>query len=1262
MATSRFLVLLFFSLVVSLPSYAYQQFEFVTEIGCTAEKAKRILNEPRAVALAGDKIYITDTDAHRVLVLSMDGQVLLKWGKKGDKPGQFRSPSGIAVDEQGRVFVADTGNHRIQVFDAGGKPIRNFGGKGDDARKFHTPSGLFAQRGLLYVADTGNSRVQVLTSDGIFIRQISVKTKKDEMKEPVAVAVDLQNRIYVLDADMHKIRIFDHDGKQLDQFGSEGKGTEGFDEPQGLAVDSHGGIYVADTGNYKLKKFDPRGRLVASVGCEGDGPGQFRKPAGLAVNDEGRVFVVDTDKKSLQVFSSELNGKQLLPASPPVAVKFAKAVPAQVDALTVGKKVWAITGDTITRLGDRGGPSIGTRGSKPGMLRNPRGIAIDPAGNFWVVDTGNNRLQKFSPEGNLLHVIGRPGSGEGEFRSPSSVAVSSKGNLYVADTGNERVQVFSAKGMFLGTFGKSGNSEGQFDEPVDIAIDGKEHIYVADCGNNRIAKYDSNGSLLWEKGGSGRLEGEFRAPSNIVVSPDNEVYVLDSGNARILVFDATGKFVRMFGSEGDGPGELQSPQGLAMENGVRLYVGDRGNKRVQVFTVRQTPAVPTDLSAQARANEVQVNWKNNSESYFDQYRIYRAETSPGPFKLAGTTADPFFMDRGLDSNKTFFYRVASTAREGNESAPSAVVSAVTPKLVPGSPKKVRIEALEKQITLSWLPNLEPYVSHYNIYRTRQVSSGFELLAKTEATVFVDASLADETFYYYQVTAVGREGDESRASEAVFAATPKARLTLPSIEISSVEVTPIFAAAYKYYESHPAGKVTIRNNTNAVYPKVKLSFSIRDFMDYPTEIEIGQVDAKQQVEILLKPVFSNRILTVTENTPVQSELALTYYIGGEAKTVTRSFPVTIYERHAMIWDQKSKLGAFVTPKDPPVADFSRSVIRQYVDAYPNLHSSIVYARALYAALGAAGLKYMVDPSSPFQEFSEKSAVDYLQYPRDTLARKSGDCDDLSILFAAAMENIGIGTAFVDVPGHVFVMINTGVRETDKIMLGFSDRLLVPHQGTVWIPVEMTLVGSSFTKAWRKAAEAYRAWSAKGQAEIVDTRKAWEMFKPVTLPSEARGLAKVTREEIEALFTEEVEALARQRLANLSEEYLNALRKDPNNTTALGQLGILYGENGLFAEALQQFQKILAIDKDNSPALNNIGNINFLQERFEDAKTAYEASLAGAPEDTGTMTNLSRLLLRMGKKEEAKKRFREATSLDPRVLRGHAELAASLGITK
>jgi Flp pilus assembly protein TadD len=208
----------------------------------------------------------------------------------------------------------------------------------------------------------------------------------------------------------------------------------------------------------------------------------------------------------------------------------------------------------------------------------------------------------------------------------------------------------------------------------------------------------------------------------------------------------------------------------------------------------------------------------------------------------------------------------------------------------------------------------------------------------------------------------------------------------------------------------------------------------------------------------------------------------------------------------------------------------------------------------------------------------------------------------------------------------------------------------------------MVGAPFTRAWQKGAEEFRDWSAKGKAEIIEVQTAWEQYPPVTLPPADLRPVKVRKEEIEAKYKDELEALGRQRLAMLSADYLKELKARPDDRNALARLGILYGENGMFTEALEQFQKLLAVDKGNAMALNNIGNIYFLQERLDDARQAYEASLVIDPGDVGVLVNLSRVQFRAGKKDDARRAFQSAVAADPRVLRRYGDLAAELGITK
>src|SRR5208283_4218614 len=216
-------IALFFLLGVP-PTYGYQQIEFVREISTPGNQTERQrqMNAPRAMAQAGERLYLADTDAHRIIVLDQSGKTVFAWGLRGNKLGQFRRPSGIALDEQGRVYVSDTGNNRIQVFNGEGKLLRSFGTKGDAPREFNAPTGIAVMKGLLYVADTGNSRVQIMTEEGIFLRQITVKTRNEGMESPVAVAADVQNKIYVLDAEANNVRIFDASGTQDRVFGSRG--------------------------------------------------------------------------------------------------------------------------------------------------------------------------------------------------------------------------------------------------------------------------------------------------------------------------------------------------------------------------------------------------------------------------------------------------------------------------------------------------------------------------------------------------------------------------------------------------------------------------------------------------------------------------------------------------------------------------------------------------------------------------------------------------------------------------------------------------------------------------------------------------------------------------------------------------------------------------------------------------------------------------------------------------------------------------------
>jgi len=182
----------------------------------------------------------------------------------------------------------------------------------------------------------------------------------------------------------------------------------------------------------------------------------------------------------------------------------------------------------------------GGKGVEKGEFDFPRGMTVDASGNVLIADANNGRVQKFSPSGMFLGVIGTKGEGLGEFREPSGVAVDSSGNIYVADTANNRMQKLTPDGTFVEEW--KGPEPG-FYGPRDISIGADNNIYVVDEGHARIVKLDTNGNMLAVWGARGTSDGQF-SPTSVAVDANNDrVYVADPPNRRIEVFDTNGHFV-----------------------------------------------------------------------------------------------------------------------------------------------------------------------------------------------------------------------------------------------------------------------------------------------------------------------------------------------------------------------------------------------------------------------------------------------------------------------------------------------------------------------------------------------------------------------------------------------------------------------------------------------------------------------------------------------------------------------------------------------
>jgi DNA-binding beta-propeller fold protein YncE len=242
----------------------------------------------------------------------------------------------------------------------------------------------------------------------------------------------------------------------------------------------------------------------------------------------------------------------------------------------------------------------GSFGSANANFHNPTGIACDARGDIYVVDTNNHRVQKFDGKlGGYLMKFGSRGNGEGQFSSPWGIAVDRvRGYIYVVDSANFRVQKFDPSGEFIMQWGSFGSNDGQFYFPRGVAVDPTDGaVYVVDMGNHRIQKFDTSTNVLpqlltkWGGGlGPGHASdpraqepGQFRSPWGITVDGQGDVFVTDTGNQRVQKFDREGNFITQWGGFGNGDGQFNFPYGIAVDARGSVFVVDSSNTRVQQF-------------------------------------------------------------------------------------------------------------------------------------------------------------------------------------------------------------------------------------------------------------------------------------------------------------------------------------------------------------------------------------------------------------------------------------------------------------------------------------------------------------------------------------------------------------------------------------------------------------------------------------------------------------------------------------------------------
>ncbi|MDR6944763.1 DUF2341 domain-containing protein [Mucilaginibacter pocheonensis] len=222
---------------------------------------------------------------------------------------------------------------------------------------------------------------------------------------------------------------------------------------------------------------------------------------------------------------------------------------------TVGTAITTLTptiGNGVSAMG------FGTATALTGAtLNNPRGVAIDAAGNIYVTNSGNNTISKYNSSGTYLGTFGTGAT----MSFPKDLVFDSSGNAYVlnlgATPGTGSVYKYNSSGVYQSTILSGLNYA------LGITIDKSDNIYLADQGAGSVTKYNTSGTLLLSL-----PTANFNVPLGVAVDAAGSIYVLNNGSGNVTKYNSAGTFQSTFLSG------YTSAQAITIDNAGNFYIGD----------------------------------------------------------------------------------------------------------------------------------------------------------------------------------------------------------------------------------------------------------------------------------------------------------------------------------------------------------------------------------------------------------------------------------------------------------------------------------------------------------------------------------------------------------------------------------------------------------------------------------------------------------------------------------------------------------------
>ena len=481
---------------------------------------------------------------------------------------------------------------------------------------------------------------------------------------------------------------------------------------------------------------------------------------------------------------------------------------------------------------------------------------------------------------------------------------------------------------------------------------------------------------------------------------------------------------------------------------------------------------------------------------------------------------------------------------------------------------------------------------------------------------------------------------------------------PSIKIKKIDIGIIFPSLLYYYKSNPIGVFEIYNTRNYPLDDIKITvkspglfadeFTYSDMVLLPNDVKEISIVVPLKDDLLLNSLNKVQEYELIFELSYQIDSTNTEQKNYKDNLRQEKTKVKVETLNSIRWDDKKHLGSFINSRDEFIRKFVLDeIIKKFSDlstTYSDVPKAILNAIFIWEYFRYFGLTYISDPNNSYETLSQSNAIDFVQFARQTIASKSGDCDDLVALLASCLESIGISTAYIDIPGHVFLAFDTGIPANDMASRGLKEDKVKVLWNKVWIPLESTVIGkNSFVESWLNANERYSNVIQQNKPVVpIQFKQTWEVYPPVQFPQEINinGFFGDITQIKNAIITD-IDYYYTLTKGNKEYELLSAVKKHPQNPYLLNKLAGYYVSVDSLKKAKTYFEESLKIDSENQITLINLGNIYFKEGNFEAAEANWlKANKLSNETNFGVLINLAKVKHAQGDKLKAKEFFDKA----------------------